>query len=52
MNPVIENKMKTKRLGLKGPSQKISLPVHDISKSMGGSDCVTVKKEDDKRVIV
>ena len=35
-----------------GPSQKITLPVLDISKSMGGSDSVMVKKMNDKHVIV
>ena len=47
-----ENKTTTKRLGVTGPSQKVSLPVLDISKSMGGSDLVTVKKLNDKHVIV
>ena len=47
-----ENKTTTKRLGVSGPSQKITLPVQDISKSMGGSDLVTVKKMNDKHVIV
>ena len=39
-----EGKTKTKCLGVTGPSQKVSLPVLDIFKSMGGSDSVTVKK--------
>ena len=39
-------------MGVTGPSQKITLPVHDISKSMGGSDSVTMKKMNDKHVIV
>ena len=39
-------------MGVIGPSQKITLPVLDISKSMGGSDSVTVKKINDKHVIV
>ena len=47
-----EKKTTTKRLGLTGPSQKVSLLVLDISKSMGGSDSVTVKKMNDKHVIV
>ena len=47
-----EKKTTTKRLGVSGPSQKITLPVQDISKSMGGSDFVTVKKMNDKHVIV
>ena len=47
-----EKKTTTKRLGVSGPSQKITLPVQDISKSMGGSDFVMVKKMNDKHVIV
>ena len=47
-----EKKTTTKRLGVSGPAQKITLPVLDISKSMGGSDFVTVKKMKDKHVIV
>ena len=47
-----EKKTTTKRLGVSGPSQKITLPVLDISKSMGGSDFVMVKKMNDKHVIV
>ena len=47
-----DNKTTTKRLGVTGPMQKITLPVLDISKSMGGSDFVTVKKMNDKHVIV
>ena len=39
-------------MGVTGPSQKITLPVLDISKSMGGSDSVMVKKMNDKHVIV
>ena len=39
-------------MGVSGPAQKITLPVLDISKSMGGSDFVTVKKMNDKHVIV
>ena len=42
----------TKRLGVSGPSQKITLPVLDISKAMGCSDFGTVKKMNDKHVIV
>ena len=45
-------KTTTKRLRVSGPAQKITLPVLDISKSMGGSDFVTVKKMKDKHVIV
>ena len=47
-----EKKTTTKRLGVSGPLQKITLPVLDISKSMGGSDFVMVKKMNDKHVIV
>ena len=47
-----EKKTTTKRLGVSGPTQKITLPMLDISKSMGGSDSVTVKKMNDKHVIV
>ena len=47
-----EKKTKTKHLGVTGPSQKVSLPVLDILKSMGGSDSATVKKINDKHVIV
>ena len=47
-----EKKTTTKRLGVTGPLGKITLPVLDISKSMGGSDSVTVKKMNDKHVIV
>ena len=47
-----EKKTTTKRLGVTGPSQKITLPVLDISKSMGGSDSVMVKKINEKHVIV
>ena len=47
-----DNKTTTKRLGVTGPMQKITLRVLDISKSMGGSDFVTVKKMNDKHVIV
>ena len=47
-----DKKTKTKWLGVTDPSQKVSLPVLDISKSMGGSDSVTVKKMNDKHVIV
>ena len=39
-----EKKTKTKCLGVTGLSQKVSLPVLDILKSMGGSDSMTVKK--------
>ena len=47
-----EKKTTTKRLGVSGPLQKITLPVLDISKSMGGSDFVMVKKMNNKHVIV
>ena len=47
-----EKKTTTKRLGISGPLQKITLPVLDISKAMGGSDFDTVKKMNDKHVIV
>ena len=47
-----EKKTTTKRLGVSGPSQKITLRVLDISKAMGGSDFVMVKKMNDKHVIV
>ena len=47
-----DKKTTTKQLGVTGPLQKITLPVLDISKSMGGSDSVMVKKMNDKHVIV
>ena len=45
-------KVQTKRLGVTGPSQKVTLPMVDISQSMGGSPSVTVRKIDDKDVII
>ena len=47
-----QKKTTTKQLVVTGPSQKMTLPVLDISKSMGGSDSVMVKKMNDKHVIV
>ena len=47
-----EKKTTTKQLGVSGPAQKITLPMLDISKSMDGSDSVTVKKMNDKHGIV
>ena len=45
-------KVQTKRLGVTGPAQKVSLPIVDISQSMGGSPSVTVQKIEDKHVII
>ena len=46
------SKVQMKRLGVTGPAQKVSLPMVDISKSMGGSPSVTVRKIEDKHVII
>ena len=46
------SKVQMKRLGVTGPAQKVSLPIVDISKSMGGSPSVTVRKVEDKHVII